>query len=119
MQALNDAEIARRALKLLAERKVVPTPETFADAFWESAGVEARAVGPAGVLKDMGADLVRQSRMSQQEAAQMLQAAQRNQWRVVRDATDRALARRPGSGADAWPSMVLAILKQADVSHAG
>jgi len=42
LQSLNDAEIARRALKLLAERKTVPTPEAFADAYWESAGVGAR-----------------------------------------------------------------------------
>ena len=117
-QALTDAEIARRALKLLAERRIVPTPETFADAFWESADAEPRAVGPAGVLKNMGGDLVRQSRMSQQEVAQMLQAAQGHQWGAVRDAIDRALQRRPGAGADAWPSMVLAILKQSDAQHA-
>jgi hypothetical protein len=98
-QALTDAEIARRALKLLAERRVVPTPETFAEAFWESADAEPRAVGPAGVLKNMGGDLVRQSRMSQQEVAQMLQAAQGHQWGAVRDAIDRALQRRAGAGA--------------------
>ena len=63
LQPLSDAEAARRALKLLAERKIVPTPETFADAFWESAGVQPRGTGLAGVLKDVGADLVRQSRM--------------------------------------------------------
>ena len=117
LQPVSDAEAARRALKLLAERKVVPTPETFADAFWESAGVQPRGTGLAGVLKDVGADLVRQSRMSQQEAAQMLRAAQRQQWSAAREAIDRALARRPGNGVDAWPSMVLAILKQSDVLH--
>ncbi|HEX4584455.1 MAG TPA: diguanylate cyclase [Burkholderiaceae bacterium] len=53
MQALNDAEIARRALKLLAERKIVPTPETFAEAFWESAGVEAR-VGLRRLVESWG-----------------------------------------------------------------
>jgi diguanylate cyclase len=118
VQALNDAEIARRALKLLAERKIVPTPETFAEAFRESAGGEARGGGQAGALKNIGSDLVRQGRMTQQEASQMLQAAQKQQWHAVQDAVDRALARRPGGGVDAWPSMVLAILKQSDVQHA-
>jgi diguanylate cyclase len=117
VQALNDAELARRALKVLAERKIVPTPETFADAFWESAGLDTRGRGLAGVLKDMGADLVRQSRMSQQEATLMLQAAQRHRWSAVHDSIDRALSRRAGGGADAWPSMVLSVLKQADVQH--
>jgi diguanylate cyclase (GGDEF)-like protein len=107
MQSLNDAEIARRALKLLAERKMVPTPETFADAFWESAGVDARSQEAVGVLKDLGADLVRQSRMSQQEAAQMVQAAQRHQWGAVRDAAGRALARKSGAVADAWQQLAL------------
>ena len=118
VQALNDAEIARRALKLLAERKMVPTPETFAEAFRESAGGEARGGGQVVVLKNIGSDLVRQGRMTQQEAAQMLQAAQKQQWSAVQDAVDRALARRPGGGVDAWPSMVLAILKQSDAQHA-
>jgi len=118
MQALNDAEVARRALKLLAERKMVPTPETFAEAFRESSGVEMRGGVLAGVMKNIGAELVRQSRMTQPEAAQMLQAALRQQWSAVHDAIDRALARRPGSGIDAWPSMVLAILKQSDALHA-
>jgi len=118
LQASNDAEIARRALKLLAERRIVPTPETFADAFCESAGLETRGQGVVGVLKDLCADLVRQSRMSQQEAAQMLHAAQRHDWSGAREATDRALARRVGNGADAWPSMALTVLKQADALHA-
>ena len=115
---LNDAEIARRALKLLAERKMVPTPETFAEAFWECAGVDTRGAGPAAVLKNIGADLIRQSRMTQQDGTSMLQAAQRQQWNTVRDAVDRALSRRPGAAADAWPTMLLAVLKQADVAHA-
>jgi diguanylate cyclase len=118
MQALNEAEIARRALKLLAERKMVPTPETFADAFWESAGVETRGSGLAGVLKDLGADLVRQSRMSSQEASQMLQAAQRHQWGAVREAVDRGLARPPGGAAEGWPSLLASILKHSDAQHA-
>jgi diguanylate cyclase len=115
---LNDAEIARRALKLLAERKMVPTPETFAEAFWESAGMDTRGAGSAAVLKNVGADLIRQSRMTQQDAASMMQSAQRQQWHAVREMLDRALARRPGAVADAWPSMLLAVLKQADLTHA-
>jgi diguanylate cyclase len=114
---LSDAEAARRALKLLAERKIVPTPETFADAFWESAGVDARGSALTGLLKEIGADLVRQSRMSQQDATEALQAAQRHQWGSVREAIARALERRPGGGADAWPAMALAILKQSDALH--
>ena len=117
LQSLNDAEIARRALKLLAERKIIPTPETFADACLESAGQEPRSHGANGALKDMAADLVRQSRMSPQEATQMLQAAQRHHWSSVRDTIDRALTRRTGSQGDTWPSMMMSVLKQADALH--
>ena len=117
LQASNDAEIARRALKLLAERRLIPTPETFADAFLECAGHEGRNHGAAGTLKDMTADLVRQSRMSQQEAAQVLHAVQKHHWTAVRDSIDRSLARRVGSQADSWPTMALALLKQSDALH--
>src|SRR5258708_13787231 len=66
----------------------------------------------------MGGDLVRQSRMSQQEVAQMLRAARGHRGGGVRGGIDRALQRGPGAGADAWPSMVLAILKRSDAQHA-
>jgi len=91
--ATADAEIARRALKLLAERKIVPTPETFADAFWECAGLQARTATLAGIVKSIGADLIRQGRMVQQEAAHMQQGAQRHQWTAVREELERSLAR--------------------------
>jgi len=117
LQTANDAEIARRALKLLAERKLVPTPETFADAFLESAGSEVRNHGAAGALKDLATDLVRQSRMSQPESVQLMRAVQRHHWGAVRDAIDRALSRRAGSQADAWPAMLLSVLKQTDALH--
>ncbi len=117
LQPLSDAEAARRALKVLAERKIVPTPETFADAFWESAGVDARGSALTGLLKEIAADLVRQSRISQQDATETLLAAQRHQWASVREAIERALERRPGGAGDGWPSMLLAILKQSDALH--
>lgn len=117
LQASNDAEIARRALKLLAERKIIPTPETFADAFMESAGHEGRNHGAAGALKDMAADLVRQSRMSAQEASQLMQAVQKHHWAAVRDGIDRSLARRSGGQAEGWPAMSVSLLKQVDALH--
>ncbi|MBV8210589.1 MAG: GGDEF domain-containing protein [Burkholderiaceae bacterium] len=91
--ATADADVARRALKLLAERKIVPTPETFADAFWQIAGMQARSATLASVVKNMAADLIRQGRMTQQEAAHMQHSAQRHQWTTVREDLERSLAR--------------------------
>lgn len=115
---LHEAEIARRALKLLAERKLIPTPETFADAFFESSGSQARTGDVVGVLKEVWADMARQGRLTAQEAAQMVQAAQRRQWSAVRDGMGRALGRRCGALGESWPGTLVEVLKQVDAQHA-
>lgn len=114
---LSDAEVARRALKLLTERKVVPTPQTFAEACAEVAGTGSGGASAVGVLKDVLRDLVRTARLSSTEVAPLLQAAQANDWHTVRDGIDGALARRPGAAAAGWPQTTLALLRQADQLH--
>ena len=115
---LNDAEIARRALKLLAERKIVPTPQTFADACAEITGSRATVSTPVAVLRDVLRDLVKAGRLSSQEAVPLAEAAQAQNWTVVRDGFDRALARRAGGAAASWPQLTVSLLKQADALHA-
>jgi diguanylate cyclase len=115
----NAAETARRVLKTLAERKIIPTPETFSDVYHEVSGLKPGTGGsPAAVVKEVLKDLVRANRLAPQEALPIVERAQRNDWLAVRDAMDRALARRPGGAAGNWPQLALQLLKQADVLHA-
>jgi diguanylate cyclase len=113
------AEIARRVLKTLAERRIIPTPETFTEVYNELSGVRsAGANGLAAVFKDVVRDLVRAQRMSTGEAQAALQQAQGQNWDAVRDAMGKALARRSGGSAPSWPQMAVTLLRQADALHA-
>lgn len=112
------AEIARRVLKTLGERRIIPTPETFAAVYEEIAGGKTAGATPLAVVKDVLRDLVRTQRIGSAEAQAIVQQAQGHDWKSVRDALDKALARRPGSAAGSWPQLVLALLKQADQLHA-
>jgi diguanylate cyclase len=114
---ISQAEVARRALKTLAERKIIPTPESFTDVYYEIAGGRPNVASAAGVIKDVLRDLVRSNRISTQEASATLDRAQQQDWPAVREAIERALERRPGGAAGNWPQMALALLKQADALH--
>ncbi len=117
--ALNRAEIARRALKTLAERKIIPTPETFADVYYELAGARPPDASAVAVVKVVLKDLVRSNRIGSQEASAALDRAQKHDWAAVRAAIDGALQRRPGGAAGNWPQTAVALLRQADALHAG
>ncbi len=118
LQATSDAEVARRALKSLAERRLTPTPETFAEAFFEMAGKAGAGRSAVGVIKELARDLTRQGRLTSQEAGQAVDAAHRHEWPSVRESIDRALSRRAGATGEGWPVLVLALLKMADAHHA-
>lgn len=115
---LTDAEVARRALKLLAERKIIPTPHTFAEVCAEVTGSRVGATTPIAVIKDVLRDLIKGGRLASQEAAPLVEAAQAQNWAVVRDGIDRALARKTGGAVASWPQLTVSLLKQADALHA-
>ncbi len=108
-------EIARRALKALAERRQIPTPETFAEAYFEFAG--DRNGSASVVVRELLRDLARRQRLTAPEAAALADLAAKQQWPALRAALDQALARGNGAGAS-WPALTLALLKQVDALHA-
>jgi len=110
-------EIARRALRTLAERHVVPTPETFAEAYFEVAGERGAAGSAVALVHDLLRDLQGQQRLTAPQAGAFADLAARHQWPALRAALDQALARGTGTGAS-WPALTLAALKQVDVLHA-
>ncbi len=114
---MTDAEIARRALKLLAERKIIPTPQTFTEVCHEITGVKNSGVSPAAVIRDVVRDLVKTGRLSSQEGVAVVEAAQSQHWLIVRENLDRALARKAGGATARWPQMTLTLLRQADALH--
>jgi diguanylate cyclase len=113
----HQAELARRVLKTLAERRLIPTPETFSDVYHELAGTKANGAGPAPVLRELLKDLVRHNRITAQEAGVLNDSAHRGDWLTVRDGIDKALARRAGAAAGNWPHAALNLLKLTDALH--
>lgn len=115
---LTQGEIARRALKALAERRLVPTPDSFAEVYFEIAGARPGAGSAAAVFKELLRDLVRNNRISTQEATQIQERANKHDWPAVRDAIDKVLPRRAGAAAGNWPALALTLLKTTDALHA-
>jgi len=113
----DQAEIARRALRRLAERRVIPTPETFAEAYFESAGARPAAASAVGVTRELLRDLVRQQRLTAQESGALADLAARHDWPALRTELDKVLARRNRDGSGSWPALTLALLQQVDALH--
>lgn len=112
------AELARRALKTLAERKLIPTPETFSDVYHELAGGRPGSVSLQALLKEILKDLVRAGRMASTDATRALELAGRFDWATVQEMIEKALARRAGVAGASWPQLTSTLLKQADLLHA-
>ncbi|MCS7101978.1 MAG: GGDEF domain-containing protein [Burkholderiaceae bacterium] len=111
------AELARRVLKALAERRIIPTPQSFAEVYEELSGARGAGGTPAAVLRDVLRDLVRAQRLTAGEAQLAQQQAQAYDWRAVCDVLQQALARRAGAVAANWPQLTLALLRGADQLH--
>jgi diguanylate cyclase len=114
----SQGEIARRALKTLAERKMIPTPDTFAEVYFEMAGQRPGAGSAVAVVRELLRDLLKSNRLSTQEANGLMELATKHEWPAVREALDKVLARRNGAAGGNWPAMALALLKQSDALHA-
>ena len=111
------ADLARRTLKRLAERKLIPTPDTFAEAYFEIAGVKPGQGSAVGIVQELLRDLVRANRISGAEQVALNELAGRHDWPAVRDSLDRMLERRNGAAAANWPRMTLSLIKLLDALH--
>lgn len=115
----SQGEIARRALKALAERRLVPTPDTFAEVYFEMAGQRPGTGSAAAVIKELLRDLLRQNRLNAQEIAGLVELVNKHEWPAVRDHLDKVLARpKTGGAGGSWPQLTLSLIKQLDALHA-
>lgn len=119
-QAVRQSEIARRALKALAERRLVPTPDSFAEVYFEMAGQRPGTGSASAVIKELLRDLLRHNRLNAQEIAALVELVNKHEWPTVREQLEKVLARpKAGGGAGgAWPQLTLNLIKQLDALHA-
>jgi diguanylate cyclase len=111
------AEAARRTLKALAERRRIPTPETFAEVYHEVNGGTA-AGSPLALLRDVLRDLLRASRINRDELAPIVERARRGDWAGVQTLLEGVLARGTGGAGSGWPQTALTVLRSVDALHA-
>ena len=112
----NPSEIARETLKLLAQRKLAPTPDHYAKIFAEISG-ESLPIGPEKVLQDLAESLI----ASEQSAATgraLKKALADEDW----DQCIREIQRISPKGAEdtlGWPGLIKNLLRQIDLPHKG
>jgi diguanylate cyclase len=112
------AEAARRTLKTLAERRRIPTPEAFAEVYYEVNGGTAAGGSPVAVLREILRDLSRTNRVSAKELALVIDRGRHGDWATVQSMLEAALARGVGGAGAGWPQTTLALLRGADALHA-
>ncbi len=111
------AEAARRTLKTLAERRRIPTPESFAEVYHEVNGGTATG-SPVAILRDVLRDMLRNNRIGAQEVAPVVERARLGDWSGVHAMLETALSRSAGGAGSGWPQTTLSLLKSTDALHA-
>ena len=113
----NPSEIARETLKLLAQRKLAPTPDQYAKIFAEISGEPAPDNGGAEqVLKRLVEHLLASDQSSATGLALRKTLADEN-WDQCFKEVEKILPK--GSDAQAWPGLIKNLLRQIDLPHKG
>ena len=113
----NPSETARETLKLLAQRKLAPTPDQYAKIFAEISGEAAPDTGGAEqVLKRLAEHLLASDQSAAMGLALRKTLADEN-WDQCFKEVEKILPR--GSDAQAWPGLIKNLLRQIDLPHKG
>jgi diguanylate cyclase len=114
----NPSEIARETLKLLAQRKLAPTPDQYAKIFAEISGEPASESGGAEqVLKNLAERLISQEPSAATGLALKKMLAEAN-WDLCLSEIEKVLP-KGAEDAQAWPGLIKNLLRQIDLPHKG
>ncbi len=115
----NPSEIARETLKLLAQRKLLPTPDNYAKIFTEISGEPAPDNnGAEKVLRSLAEHLL----LSDQSAATGLSLKKMladENWDLCSKEIEKILPKTGGTETQAWPGLIRNLLRQIDLPHKG
>jgi diguanylate cyclase len=114
---LSEAEIARETLRLLATRKLQPTPDNYRALYFEIAGVAPTAPFPERELKAVQAGLPRASADQLKFARQFEAAIAKGSWDGISATIVEYLAK---SGEQPqWSTIIRDMLTQLETHHTG
>lgn len=121
-EADNPSDIARQTLRLLASRRVLPTPDNYRQHYHEIAGhPDAGALPEAErVLHQLASDLRAQPGAARFAGALERAALEKN-WTDLRNVLLELIGAKSGesTAAPVWAQLILDLLKQWEVRHSG
>ncbi len=121
MNDKNPSEVARETLKMLAQRRLLPTPDNYANIFAEISGTAAvENDGAEKVLRNMVEHLLQTDKAAATGLA-LKKMLSDKKWDQCFDEIEKVLPRIQKDDADdqTWPALIRDLLRQLDLPHKG
>ena len=114
----NPSEIARETLKLLAQRKLAPTPDHYAEIFAEISGEPAtQSDGSEAVLQKLAEHLLSSDPASPSGLALKKALSEKNWEQCIKEI--QKISPKGAEDAQSWPGLIKNLLRQIDLPHRG
>ena len=110
------SEIAREALKLLAARKLAPTPPNYQECYYEIAQTPNLQRFPEDHLRQIALALTAQNRAQQEQLDQLDVAIRRRSWQGVKDPLTEFVKQAAASGSNGKALDLRAVPEVASIS---
>lgn len=126
MSTLNSpSEVARETLKMLAARKLAPTPDNYAQAYEEISGTPQSPAGAAAVITQIAQQFAQASPKNAATSQALQQAVSSQNWEQCKNQLQQLITKDKNTGTTesgaevSWSSMIRDLLRQIDIPHKG
>lgn len=119
------SEIARETFKILATRKLPPTPENFAQVYGEISGAPQEPVGAAAVITQIAQQLALDSPKNSAASQALQKSVSSQNWAQCKSQLqllvlkDKDAATAKSNTEVSWSGLIRDLLKQIDIPHKG
>ena len=117
MSLQTPSEIARETLKLLAQRRLTPTPDNYAKTYAEISGT-AEENGAEKVLRNM-VEYLLQSDGTTPTGLALKRMLNEEQWEQYSSEIEKILPKAEQSAEQPWPVLIRDLLRQLELPHKG
>lgn len=115
----NPSETARETLKMLAQRRLLPTPDNYAKIYAEISGTANDSNGAEKVLRSLSEHLLRTDKTAATGLAVRKLLAD-EKWEQCFTEIEKILPKsEAASAAPSWPGLIRDLLRQIDLPHKG
>jgi diguanylate cyclase len=118
-QSSNPSELARETLKMLATRKIPPTPDNYAKIYAEISGTGTEEnSGAEKVLRDIAERLAQNPKSAAVSVALNKVIGTRDWGQCIRE-IEKILPRQSGETTQSWSNLIRDLLRQLETPHKG